>query len=99
MPGLDILRFVCSRRACYRVYAILAVLTRLLIRLVAWVLEVIMTSIFLTLSTSDQDQVVVQEFEPWVKWVIMDAALAYFVGVSAKKYLRLAHLYQAIGWT
>ena len=40
----------------------------------------------------------VQEFEPWVKWVIMDAALAYFVGVSARHYLRLAHFYQAIGW-
>lgn len=40
----------------------------------------------------------VQEFEPWVKWVIMDAALAYFVGFSARHYLRLAHFYQAIGW-
>lgn len=47
---------------------------------------------------SDQEEVAVQEFEPWVKWVIMDAALAYFVGVSAKKYLRMAHVYQAIGW-
>ncbi|KAL3160613.1 hypothetical protein ABBQ32_010543 [Trebouxia sp. C0010 RCD-2024] len=77
MPRLHILRLVCSKHTCYRVYAILAFLTRLLIRLVAWVLE---------------------EFQPWVKWVIMDAALAYFVGVSAKKYLRLAHVYQAIGW-
>lgn len=50
------------------------------------------------LPTSNQEEVAVQEFEPWVKWVIMDAALAYFVGVSARKYLRLAHVYQAVGW-
>ncbi|KAL0043063.1 hypothetical protein WJX79_008062 [Trebouxia sp. C0005] len=41
---------------------------------------------------------VLEEFEPWVKWLIMDAVFAYFVGVSARHWLRLASLYQAIGW-
>ena len=99
MPGSDFVRLVFSKRTCYRVYAVFALLTRLLFRLIVWVLEV----------GSDLDahpyvlslirkMLPVQEFEPWVKWVIMDAALAYFVGASARHYLRLAHFYQAIGW-
>lgn len=40
MPGSDFIRLVFSKRTCYRVYAILALLTRLLIRVIAWVLEV-----------------------------------------------------------
>lgn len=103
MPGLDIIRFVFSKRTCYRVYAILALLTRLLIRLLTWVLEVsvgpeVTIRLLSIHANSDQDMLAVQEFEPWVKWVMMDAALAYFVGVSARHYLRLAHFYQAIGW-
>lgn len=47
----------------------------------------------------DQAVSMLQEFEPWFKWLIMDAVLAYFVGVSARKWLRLANFYQAIGWT
>ena len=40
MPGSDFIRLVFSKHTCYRVYAILALLTRLSFRLVAWVLEV-----------------------------------------------------------
>ena len=40
MPVSDFIRLVFSKRTCYRVYAILALLTRLLFRLVAWVLGV-----------------------------------------------------------
>lgn len=42
MPGWDIVRLACSKRPCYRVYAILALQIRVLIRLVAWVLEVML---------------------------------------------------------
>ena len=41
---------------------------------------------------------VLEEFEPWFKWLVLDAVLAYFVGISARHWLRLARFYQAIGW-
>ena len=58
-------------------------------------------SLLLSLLRARVDQAVcmLQEFEPWFKWLIMDAVLAYVVGVSARKWLRLASFYQAIGWT
>jgi len=38
------------------------------------------------------------EFEPWVKWVVLDACLALFVGLAAKKVRGARPLLRAIGW-
>ena len=40
MPGSDFIRLVFSKHTCDRVYAIFALLTRLVFRLIAWVLKV-----------------------------------------------------------
>lgn len=39
-----------------------------------------------------------QEFEPWVKWVIMDAVLALAVGIISPRVPRLQSAFRAIGW-
>ena len=39
-----------------------------------------------------------QEFEPWVKWVIMDALLALAVGLLSTRVPRLQSAFRAIGW-
>jgi len=39
-----------------------------------------------------------QEFEPWVKWVIMDAVLALAVGLISPRVPRLQSAFRAIGW-
>ena len=39
-----------------------------------------------------------QEFEPWVKWVIMDALLAMAVGLLTTRVPSLQSAFRAIGW-
>lgn len=39
-----------------------------------------------------------QEFEPWFKWVIMDAVLALVVSVVARRIKRVRPVLRAIGW-
>jgi hypothetical protein len=40
----------------------------------------------------------VQEFEPWFKWLVMDAVLALLVGAIAERALHLRPVLRAIGW-
>lgn len=40
----------------------------------------------------------VQEFEPWFKWVIMDAVLALAISLIAKRVKSLRPVFRAIGW-
>ncbi|GBF99682.1 hypothetical protein Rsub_12376 [Raphidocelis subcapitata] len=41
---------------------------------------------------------VLDEFEPWFKWVVLDAALALVVAVLAARVEPLRVLFETIGW-
>ncbi|BDA47293.1 hypothetical protein COCOBI_10-1390 [Coccomyxa sp. Obi] len=41
---------------------------------------------------------VLEEFEPWFKWVILDAVLALVVSLVAKRIKRARPVLRAIGW-
>jgi hypothetical protein len=40
----------------------------------------------------------VQEFEPWLKWVILDAVLAIVVAALVRRVEPLRPLFESIGW-
>lgn len=39
-----------------------------------------------------------QEFQPWLKWIIFDAALTLVVGQLVKHVEAVRPLFEAIGW-
>jgi hypothetical protein len=39
-----------------------------------------------------------QEFEPWFKWVVLDAALAVIIAGLVRHVEPLRPLFEAIGW-
>ena len=41
---------------------------------------------------------VLDEFEPWFKWVVLDAALALAVGALVRRVEALRPLFEAVGW-
>jgi hypothetical protein len=41
---------------------------------------------------------VLQEFQPWLKWIIFDAALTLLVGQLVKRVEVVRPLFEAVGW-
>lgn len=39
-----------------------------------------------------------EEFQPWLKWIVFDAALTLVVGWLAKRFTPLRPLFEAVGW-
>jgi hypothetical protein len=39
-----------------------------------------------------------QEFQPWLKWIIFDAALTLLVGQLVKRVEFVRPLFEAVGW-
>jgi hypothetical protein len=39
-----------------------------------------------------------QEFQPWLKWIIFDAVLTLVIGQLVKYFERLRPLFEAVGW-
>jgi hypothetical protein len=39
-----------------------------------------------------------QEFEPWLKWVIMDALLSLAISILTRHAKHLKPIFNAIGW-
>jgi len=39
-----------------------------------------------------------QEFQPWLKWVILDAALTLLVSQFVKRFEGLRYIFEAVGW-
>lgn len=41
---------------------------------------------------------VLEEFEPWFKWIVLDAVLSLCVGLAAKKFKTARPALRALGW-
>jgi hypothetical protein len=42
--------------------------------------------------------VVLQEFSPWLQWLMFDAILTLVVSYASRRFWRLKPVFRAIGW-
>jgi uncharacterized membrane protein len=42
--------------------------------------------------------VCLQEFSPWISWIILDAVMTYIISLLAKKVPAVRSFFEAVGW-